>query len=124
MNSTIKPRHPARRHPGASHRQGLPLDSHALPFLDTIPMDSRARSPGNGMPPKVPTITGLLSTYLVCYLVIFIVTLGVLLLTTDLTLALDVVQLVARESLWLTPIAGTALVITRWRTASQRHLRD
>ena len=55
-------------------------------------------------------------------LTIFFVTLTVLLLTTELSLALDVVMLVARESLWLTLIAGSVLVLNaQRRRAKQTH---
>lgn len=67
-------------------------------------------------------LSEVLTTFLVVYLAIFFVTLTVLLLTTELSLALDVVMLVARESLWLTLIAGSVLVLNaQRRRAKQTH---
>jgi hypothetical protein len=103
-----------RRATGASAHPRTP------DFANTLPMDL----------PETPTPTGgslrgqllpeLLTTYLVVYLLVFVITLAVLILSTDLSLALDVVMLVARESLWFTPIAGTVLVLNPWRRATRR----
>lgn len=120
MNSPITPKSIARRQSTPTRHAGSPPAHHAPAFHDTLPMDPKGWDPQNGAAPQVPAIARWLNTYLVAYLVIFFVTLAVLLLTTDLPLALDVVQLVAREALWFTPIVGTVLAIAPWRMASRR----
>lgn len=89
-------------------------------FANTLPMDlpEPPRSTDGSL--RAQLLPDLLSTYLVVYLVVFFITLAVLLLTTDLTLAVDVVLLVARESLWFTPIAGTVLALNAWRRSTRR----
>lgn len=89
-------------------------------FANTLPMDRPEPPRPAGRLLRAQLLPELLTTYLVAYLVVFFVTLTVLLLTTDLPLALDVVTLVARESLWFAPIVGTVLALNAWRRAKWR----
>lgn len=93
--------------------------AHPPDFADTLPMAPPKRlKRAHALRSHLPMPAEVLSTYLLVYLVVFADTLTVPLITTELTLALDVVTLVARESLWFTPIVGTALVLTAWRRRS------
>lgn len=122
MNAPNTPNSIARRRTTSHQRLGKSQGHHtrAPAFHDTLPIEPRDRSPQDSVTSQTPTIARWLNTYLTAYLLIFFVTLAVLLLTTDLTLALDVVQLVACEALWFTPIVGTVLVLAPWRIASRR----
>jgi len=118
--SLMNTNHTGRR----AHRQSFPTrhagvrPGHQVPtFASTLPMEPPALPHLAYRPRRAPGAFDVVATYLVAYLVVFSVTLAVLLLTTDLTLAMDVVTLVARESLWFTPIVGTVLVIAPWRRA-------
>lgn len=88
-------------------------------FANTLPLDQPEPRKPVGRSLRTQLLPELLTTYLVVYLLVFVITLAVLILSTDLTLALDVVMLVARESLWFTPIAGTVLVLNPWRRATR-----
>ena len=98
----------ALRHPPDAFADTLPSRPPLLPRRERVPRLNRS-------------LLGALSTYLVSYGLVFVVTLTVLLLTTDLTLALDVVTLVAREALWFSPIVGTVLVWAPWRRNRRQH---
>jgi hypothetical protein len=101
-----------------------PSPSQGTPeFANTQPLNPPEPAPRQVNASRhVLMLSEVLTTFLVVYLAIFFVTLTVLLLTTELSLALDVVMLVARESLWLTLIAGSVLVLNaQRRRAKQTH---
>lgn len=92
-------------------------------FANTLPMDLPEPPRPTSGSLRAKLLLDLLTTYLVVYLVVFFITLAVILLATDLTLAVDVVVLVARESLWFTAIAGTVLALNAWRRNTRRSSR-
>ncbi|GEM_PF-6497149 len=125
MNATTRPRAHRqslhRLHPRSTARHLVADFANTQPTAPSIQAGKQAQEDA---PRARQPVLGAINLYLVAYVVVFCVTLTVVLFTTDLTLALDVVVLVARESLWCAPIVGTTLLLAPWRRTSHRHRRD